>query len=293
MGGQPIDFCRHVSSIPVNTDEFDFDEVDSVVENLNTSSRCLRLCYATHKPRGNGLQNLTLVIVNLSVFLQLSPVTCLTREIVMLREKRPRVVTKIVNLRPISIVSDHAAIADGVTAMRIRPTMQRYCGETQFGGQYEAFFCVVAVVILCQMHKERGLRTYLPFGDLLAAFDGAAKDAMLHGIHKAGVGGKCWMLLDDIFTHDECYLPMARAKSNCFHLEKGTAQGRRLSVDGFNWLMKELHDIITSVSAGVACCATMWSKDVRFGKQAPGYFSVFILCRCFVFFLFSFLNAPE
>ena len=34
MGGQPVDFCRHVSSIPVNTDEFDFDEVDSVVEIL-------------------------------------------------------------------------------------------------------------------------------------------------------------------------------------------------------------------------------------------------------------------
>ena len=95
MGGQPVDSCRRVSSIPVNTDESDFDELDSVVENLNTRSRCLRLFYAAHNLRGNGLRNLTLVRVILSVFLQLSPVTCLTREIIMLKRKGPSGVTRL------------------------------------------------------------------------------------------------------------------------------------------------------------------------------------------------------
>jgi hypothetical protein len=60
------------------------------------------------------------------------------------------------------------------------------------------------------------------------------------------------MLLDDILRNDECRLGLAGFLSDKFSLIAGTAQGRKLSVDLFNCLVRQLYVILEQVSAGVA-----------------------------------------
>ena len=113
------------------------------------------------------------------------------------KKKGPNTVRSRANLRPISIVRDLAAISDGLLMNRARDDLACYWGPTQFGGVSEALACVVTVVLLCQLRIALDLDTYLPFGDIIAAFDCAPRAEMLAGIFDAGVQGNHWMLFDD------------------------------------------------------------------------------------------------
>ena len=177
----------------------------TVVKTVKSNSRSLRLCFAAHKTQVPGAQALTLAIVNLSLFLPLSPGACWIVEFNFLRKKGPRVVSKPANLRPISLVADLAFIADALCVKRTRAALQNYWGPSQSGSLFEALLNVVAVVILCQLRVGLGILTFFPFGDVEAAFDGASRDEMLAGLFDAGVTGRPWMQMDDIFANDECY----------------------------------------------------------------------------------------
>ena len=111
--------------------------------------------------------------------------------------------------------------------------------------------CIIAVVLLCQLRAGAGLRTYLPFGDVQAAFDTASRTEMLKGMFEAGVHGQHWMQFDDALRNDTCAISHESSLSEQFLLDDGTAQGRKISIAAFNCLMRKLHDILSRRSGGI------------------------------------------
>ena len=93
----------------------------------------------------------------------------------------------------------------------------------------------------------------LLFADLSHAFDDADRNDML----LAGVRGKLWMLLDDLLTNDFSRIHLGNFLSEPFQLHLGTAQGRRLSTDLFNGIMRTLYEYVAARSNGVGA----WSSD--------------------------------
>ena len=267
----------HGAVVGGDINAFDLDELGVVVDGLRKNSRCLRLCYASHKVQTVGAWVLTLACVNFSTHLQLSPSTCLLREFVPLPKNGFKIITSCTNIRPISIVSDIAAITDGLMAIRIRAPLRQYWGEFQYGGTHEALMCVVVIVLIRQLRIAANLETYIPFGDIAAAFDGASRTEMLAGAFEAGVVSNFWMLLDDILRNDVCRLTLAGFLSDKFALQNGAAQGRKLSVDLFNCVMRRLHMILELSSPGVAVAGLSWAQDVEVlaaivGSPSPSHF---------------------
>ena len=77
------------------------------------------------------------------------------------------------------------------------------------------------------MRRAIGLKTFLPFGDIKAAFDCASRAEMLAGLYDAGVVGSDWMLIDDQLRNDNCAISYGQALTASFKLDDGTAQGRK------------------------------------------------------------------
>ena len=78
----------------------------------------------------------------------------------------------------------------------------------------------------------------LIFIDLCHAFDEADKDDMRLALFEAGVEGKPWLLLDDLLASDHSRIHPGDYVSSVFALAHGTAQGRRVSTDMFNGVIR-------------------------------------------------------
>jgi hypothetical protein len=187
-------------------------------------------------------------------------------------EERSRIVRITACLRPISIVADLAGVSEGLFIHHFGSILQEYWGPSQCGGVLEALVCVAAIVLLCQMRTALGLPAYLPFADIAAAFDGASRNEMLLGLFTAGVGGKAWMLIDDLMQHDECHLALDGVRSDIFSLPDGKAQGRKISARMFNCLMRKLHEVMESYTSGAQVGrsdgrAVCWTGQLRSKQQ--------------------------
>ena len=234
------------------------DEVNEVNHSLKLGSKCLRGCYAAVKPTAPGGRSLIRSLLNLSLFLQLVASATTLRELNPIRKGGAHVVTLISNLRPISIASELAAIQDGLFLLRHRRRLISYWGPAQCGGVYEALACVLCLVLLGENRIACGLPLLLGFGDIQYGFDVAARQDMLFGCFSAGIVGRFWMLIDDMFRQDSCRVRLQDLVS----LEQGTAQGRRSSVHLFSCQMKLLYDLIESASSGVAAWPSRWATEV-------------------------------
>ena len=251
------------SSQPSPTPQkYTMTELQGVLRALKTRSRCLRGCHAASRVRLQGARLLILAIINLCVAFQTAPTTTFLRLFFLLKKKGPNTVRDQSNIRPVSLVSDLMAVHDGLFLSRHRKQLSDYWGPSQCGGSTEALACVVAAVLLCQVRKAIGLQTFLPFEDVKSAFDGASRVEMLAGLFDAGVTGSQWMLVDDQLRNDTCAIPYGQAVTGTFKLDEGTAQGRKISVDLFNCVMKKLRDYICRASSGVGAWSSDWPNLV-------------------------------
>ena len=261
---------------------FTEEQLDLVLRGVSAGSRALRISKAASRTSSPGARRLLLAIANLTLALQCSPSSCLRREFIFLRKKGPMIVRLTSHLRPISIVAELAALTDGLLLQRIGARLEEHWGPTQCGGTMESLICVIAIVVLCQMRVALGLPTYLVFGDITAAFDGASRAEMMAALFDAKVTGAEWMLIDDIMQHDVGTICMDGVASEVFSLSDGTAQGRKISAHMFNGLMRKLHVLLRSFSAGVAGFSTRWPcrvldrANTLLSPSAHGYSSLVV-----------------
>ena len=100
----------------------------------------------------------------------------------------------------------------------------------QLGGKFDVVAIVVSLALHAQLRQHQGLLTYLLFADLKYAFDVADWNLMSLSCYSAGVVGKEWMLLDDLFTHGKALkpfaLPQGGSDTSGWGLYSGTSPGK-------------------------------------------------------------------
>ena len=251
-------------SAAVPTPAFTEEELDAVLHSFNKSARTLRCPYIAVKSPVGGGRRLTLALANMFLRFGVVSTTSALREINHIHKKGPKIVRSIECLRPISFASDLAAVTDGLLRLRTLPQLREFWGASQGGGVHEALANVMAVVLLAQLRCLCSLPLILIFIDLSHAFDEADKDDMRIALYQAGIGGHLWLLYDGSLSTDHSRVHTGDFISEEFSMLGGTAQGRRISTDMFNGVIRFLHDLISHFSAGVG----VWSNQgTRFTLQ--------------------------
>ena len=85
------------------------------------------------------------------------------REFVHLHKSGPLLVSDVLNLRPISVASDLAAVQDALFLSRNQHKLSTFWGPSQSGGLYDALACVLCVVLLVQNRIALDLPLLLGF----------------------------------------------------------------------------------------------------------------------------------
>ena len=261
---------RHPCSgclVPCQDHEFSTTEAAAALDQLHRGSRAIRGCYAAMKCSSFGGRYLSLQIANFCLRMGLFPSSCTLREFNHIRKSGQTVVRSVSCLRAVSFSSEMAAFLDALILSRCKPILEEFWGTDQAGGIYDALSSVLCVVLVAQMRVAFGLPLILIFLDLIAAFDVADRDDMRLAAFEAGVGGRLWMLIDDLLASDHSRIHLANLKSDDFALSLGTAQGRRLSVHLFNGLMRYLRDCISRRSRGVG----VWNSNIAVERIRNGY----------------------
>ena len=120
--------------------------------------------------------------------------------------------------------------------------------------------CVLAITLLAPLRFAYGLPLILVFIDLPRAFDEVVRNDMRLGLREAGIPNQLWLLLDDLLDQDHVRIHLGDLVSEDFQLASGTAQGRRVSTDMFNGVIRRLHDLITASSHGVGVWGSQWPR---------------------------------
>ena len=134
-----------LAKMSAHDEQFSQSEVDEVIADLHRGSRTLRGSYAAVKASSPGGRRLTCALMNLSLTLQIVASTWAWRLFFHLRKKGPRVVQTVECLRPISLVTELAAILDGLLLARHAGSFTDFWGSSQSGGVYEALSSVLAL----------------------------------------------------------------------------------------------------------------------------------------------------
>ena len=152
---------------------------------------------AALKAEASTFRELTRALVNLGRLGQITSSFWCSRKITPLRKAGPRLVRKVINLRPISQGTDMASAQDGLWLLRCQDLLERFSGPSQMGGKWDVMAVVVAVILHLQLRQFQGLDSYVLFADLKHAYDSASREAMLVACYSAGIVETEWMLLFD------------------------------------------------------------------------------------------------
>ena len=226
------------------------NELLQVLNKLESSKKCIRGCFAALKAPVPVAQRLTLTLMNLGRQFGLTSSLWALREFRPLHKKGPLVVSKVCNLRPISLCCDLAHIQDGLWMMRNKWKLIEFAGPAQSGGVLDPISSIIGLVLLTQIRSAQSLPTFWAILDLKWAFDTAILPGMKVAVGDAGVHPLDWLLLDDIMDQDVQCLSLHGFLSKVFKLGCGTAQGRKFSVGVFTALLRWLHDEIDLVEPG-------------------------------------------
>ena len=228
------------------------DELLEVLCKLETSTKCIRGCFAALKVQQPAALQLTLALVNLGRQFGITSSLWALREFRPLHKKGPLVVSNVSNLRPISLCCDMAHVQDGLWMARNKWKLIEFAGPAQSGGFLDPISSVIGLVLLTQIRNAQSLPTFWAILDLKWAFDTAILPGMKVAVGDAGVDPLDWLLLDDIMDQDLQCLSLHGFLSRVFKLGCGTAQGRKFSVGVFNALLRWLHDEVEHVVPGGA-----------------------------------------
>ena len=230
---------------------FTYEDLCATLSGINRNSRTINGSYSAVLAPHAGGRRLSLALANLVMRSCLLPTSWTMREFNPIRKKGPKVVQRLDYLRPISFASEMTAVFDSLFYNRFVEKMRSFWGSSQTGSVSEALAAVLGVVLLCQSRRVSGLPVYLVFGDLSFAFDCVSKDGMRVAAFLAGIAGPAWYVIDDLLASDQARIHLNGFVSPNFHLQEGTAQGRKISILLFNGPMRFLHDAIVSVHGGV------------------------------------------
>ena len=230
---------------------FTTDDLVATLAGINRNSRTINGSYAAVLAPHAGGRRLSLALANLVMRSCLLPTSWTMREFNPLRKKGPKAVQRLDYLRPISFASEMTAVFDSLFYNRYVEKVRSFWGSSQTGSVSEALASVLGVVLLCQCRQIAGLPIYLVFGDLSFAFDCVSKDGMRVAAFLAGIAGPAWYVIDDLLASDHARVHLNGLVSHSFHLQEGTAQGRKISILLFNGPMRFLHDAVATAHDGV------------------------------------------
>ena len=235
------------SNTAVNAAPYSWQELEEVQRSFRLRKQSYRCALAAAKTSCPPAKALNLALVNLARECELTSSLWCERRITPIRKAGPRVVRKVTNLRPISVVSDMAAVQDGLWLGRCKKILEDFTGAAQLGGKFETVAIVLAVILHAQIRHSQGLHTYLLFADIQSAYDATDHNAMLLAAFHAGVVGTEWLLLWDFLHMDSAVLSLGGVVSDAMSFRAGLPQGKRFAVHIFTAFMKLLQQILSSV----------------------------------------------
>ncbi len=96
--------------------------------------------------------------------------------------------------------------------------------------------------------------------DLRKAFDTVWTNGLLYRLYEAGIGGKAWRIIKDMYNGAECSIKIGSKLSEWFQIKQGVHQGAPMSMLLFqlyiNPLLKELKQsgkgaMVTNINVNV------------------------------------------
>ena len=154
--------CPRVRTDPL----YPLEDVDAVVATLNADSKALRLCNAATKAVFPLGRRLTCGLMNLSRKVCLTSTFWCFRAVSPIRKSGPRVVRRTKHVRPISVASDLASVADALWLLRNQTAVSGFCGPNQQGGIGEPLSLVLGLVLNAEIRSAQSLCTYWALTDL-------------------------------------------------------------------------------------------------------------------------------
>ena len=134
---------------------------------------------------------------------------------------------------------------------RIQPHVDPILDDSQAGFRWGSDLQVYT--LLETLKLRQGSRTYCAFLDIRKAFDVAWRDGALLRLHRAGVSGRLWHLIDDFVSNRTAAVRIASSVSEQWGVENGLGQGAVLSGFLFNVLTNGLAAAIKRACTGVRC----------------------------------------
>ena len=153
--------------------------------------------------------------------------------------------------RPITLTSCFAKILERMILNRIRPLVDPQLDDSQAGFRWGSDVQVYA--LLETIRLRQGSATYCAFLDIRKAFDVAWREGALLKLHRAGVTGDLWHLVDDFVTGRSAAVRVDSCLSDVWSVDDGVGQGAVVSGFLFNLLINGLAAAIKKACQGVTC----------------------------------------
>ena len=120
------------------------------------------------------------------------------------------------NYRPITLTSCFAKTLERMILNRIQPHVDPILDDSQAGFRWGANLQVYTFLETLQLRN--GSRTFCAFLDIRKAFDVAWRDGALLRLHRAGVSGRPWHLIDDFVSDRTAAVRIAASVSEQWEL---------------------------------------------------------------------------
>ena len=130
-----------------NAAPYSWQELDEAQRSFRLRKQSYRCALAAARTSCPPAKALNLALVNLARECELTSSLWCERPITPTRKAGPKVVRQVTNLRPISVVSDVAAIQDGLWLGRCTKLLKDFTGAVQPGGKFETVAIVLAVIL--------------------------------------------------------------------------------------------------------------------------------------------------
>ena len=118
------------------------------------------------------------------------------------------------------------------------------------------------------IEKYRRLRkpVYAIFVDFKKAFDSVCRPALFLKLTKAGISGKFYSVLKDMYENSCGHIKLEGHVSKRFNIRKGTEQGHPLSPDLFKHFLSDLSPLVELANcpelAGIKISHLLWADDL-------------------------------
>ena len=153
------------------------------------------------------------------------------------------------NYRPITLLTSLTKLFERLVLRRIGPALNPILDPAQAGFRWGAD---VQAYALAETLRFRGSqRTWAAFVDVRKAYDIAWRDAALARLHRAGVQGRIWLLLDDLCASPSSQVRIDGCFSASWENAEGVRQGSVLSPLLFNVLFNGVAAAVRRACPGV------------------------------------------